>query len=160
MKTLVFFAIGVLFGITLYMSEVSSWFRIYEMFQFNSFHMYGGHWLCLVFWNHHYFYHQKIETQILFGQCSNYLPQKRERLETLSVWGNYFWWWMGPFRSLSRSDVFPFGSRVSSHCHCHFLCNFWYFYLRFASIQTAALKLFLKYENSNAPFWFDPIDRM
>ncbi len=23
------------------MSEVSSWFRIYEMFQFNSFHMYG-----------------------------------------------------------------------------------------------------------------------
>ena len=41
MKTLVFFAIGILFGITLYMSEVSSWFRIYEMFQFNSFHMYG-----------------------------------------------------------------------------------------------------------------------
>jgi uncharacterized protein len=41
MKTLVFFSIGVLFGITLYMSEVSSWFRIYEMFQFDSFHMYG-----------------------------------------------------------------------------------------------------------------------
>ena len=41
MKTLVFFSIGVLFGIILYMSEVSSWFRIYEMFQFNSFHMYG-----------------------------------------------------------------------------------------------------------------------
>lgn len=41
MKTITYFAIGILFGITLYMSEVSSWFRIYEMFQFNAFHMYG-----------------------------------------------------------------------------------------------------------------------
>lgn len=41
MKSLVFFAIGILFGIILYMSEVSSWFRIYEMFRFQSFHMYG-----------------------------------------------------------------------------------------------------------------------
>jgi len=41
MKTIVFFTVGVLFGITLYMSEVSSWFRIFEMFRFESFHMYG-----------------------------------------------------------------------------------------------------------------------
>lgn len=41
MKTIVFFAVGVLFGITLYMSEVSSWFRVFEMFRFESFHMYG-----------------------------------------------------------------------------------------------------------------------
>jgi uncharacterized protein len=41
MKTVVFFTIGVLFGITLYMSEVSSWFRIFEMFRFKSFHMCG-----------------------------------------------------------------------------------------------------------------------
>jgi uncharacterized membrane protein YedE/YeeE len=41
MKTITYFAIGIFFGITLYMSEVSSWFRIYEMFQFNAFHMYG-----------------------------------------------------------------------------------------------------------------------
>ena len=40
MKTLVFYSIAVFFEITLYMYEVSSWFRIYEMFQFNSFHMY------------------------------------------------------------------------------------------------------------------------
>jgi len=41
MNILLYFLIGTLFGITLYMSEVSSWFRIYEMFHFNSFHMYG-----------------------------------------------------------------------------------------------------------------------
>ncbi len=33
--------VGILFGITLYKSEAISWFRIYEMFHFQSFHMYG-----------------------------------------------------------------------------------------------------------------------
>lgn len=32
---------GIIFGIVLIKSEVASWFRIYEMFQFDSFHMYG-----------------------------------------------------------------------------------------------------------------------
>ncbi len=33
--------VGILFGITLYKAEAVSWFRIYEMFHFQSFHMYG-----------------------------------------------------------------------------------------------------------------------
>ena len=41
MKSLGYLAIGVLFGITMYKSEAASWFRIYEMFRFASFHMYG-----------------------------------------------------------------------------------------------------------------------
>lgn len=36
-----FILIGILFGVTLYKSEAVSWFRIYEMFHFQSFHMYG-----------------------------------------------------------------------------------------------------------------------
>ena len=36
-----FFLIGVGFGILLIKSEVVSWFRIQEMFRFQSFHMYG-----------------------------------------------------------------------------------------------------------------------
>ena len=40
-KYSIFFLIGIVFGITLIKSEVASWFRIYEMFQFKSFHMYG-----------------------------------------------------------------------------------------------------------------------
>jgi uncharacterized protein len=36
-----FFFVGVLFGIVLTKSEVISWFRIQEMFRFQSFHMYG-----------------------------------------------------------------------------------------------------------------------
>lgn len=41
MKYLKFLAIGVFLGIILYKSEAASWFRIFEMFHFASFHMYG-----------------------------------------------------------------------------------------------------------------------
>lgn len=41
MRTLVYLIIGIIFGITLIKSEAASWFRIYEMFRFESFHMYG-----------------------------------------------------------------------------------------------------------------------
>jgi len=40
-KYILFFLVGVLLGILFIKSEVASWFRIYEMFQFKSFHMYG-----------------------------------------------------------------------------------------------------------------------
>ena len=41
MKKIKFLIIGVLFGIILSKAEVISWYRIYEMFKFQSFHMYG-----------------------------------------------------------------------------------------------------------------------
>ena len=40
-KILSYLFIGIFFGIVMYKSEAASWFRIYEMFQFQSFHMYG-----------------------------------------------------------------------------------------------------------------------
>ncbi len=41
MKNIKFLLVGVLFGIILSKTEVVSWYRIYEMFKFQSFHMYG-----------------------------------------------------------------------------------------------------------------------
>lgn len=41
MRSLVYLLIGIFFGIVLFKSEAASWFRIYEMFHFDSFHMYG-----------------------------------------------------------------------------------------------------------------------
>lgn len=41
MKYLTYLVIGIFFGIIMFKSEAASWFRIYEMFQFGSFHMYG-----------------------------------------------------------------------------------------------------------------------
>lgn len=41
MKFLKYLFIGILFGIILTKAEIISWYRIYEMFRFQSFHMYG-----------------------------------------------------------------------------------------------------------------------
>ena len=41
MKYFKFLIIGIIFGIILVKSEAVSWYRIYEMFRFESFHMYG-----------------------------------------------------------------------------------------------------------------------
>ena len=41
MKFIKFLFVGILFGITLTKAEVISWYRIYEMFRFQAFHMYG-----------------------------------------------------------------------------------------------------------------------
>ncbi|MEM8584658.1 MAG: DUF6691 family protein [Bacteroidota bacterium] len=41
MRNLIYLIIGVFFGIVMTKSEAVSWFRIQEMFRFESFHMYG-----------------------------------------------------------------------------------------------------------------------
>lgn len=41
MKFLKFLLVGIVLGIVLVKSEAVSWYRIYEMFRFESFHMYG-----------------------------------------------------------------------------------------------------------------------
>ena len=41
MNVLKYLLVGFVFGIVLTKSEAVSWYRIYEMFQFQSFHMYG-----------------------------------------------------------------------------------------------------------------------
>ena len=41
MRGLKFLIIGIVFGIVMTKSEAVSWFRIQEMFRFDSFHMYG-----------------------------------------------------------------------------------------------------------------------
>ena len=41
MKNIKFLLVGVIFGVIFTKAEIISWFRIYEMFRFESFHMYG-----------------------------------------------------------------------------------------------------------------------
>lgn len=41
MHYLKFIAIGILFGVVMVKAEIISWYRIFEMFRFESFHMYG-----------------------------------------------------------------------------------------------------------------------
>ncbi len=41
MKYFIFLLVGIFFSVFLVKSEAVSWYRIYEMFRFQSFHMYG-----------------------------------------------------------------------------------------------------------------------
>lgn len=41
MKLLKYLGLGIFFGIILTKAEIVSWFRIFEMFRFDAFHMYG-----------------------------------------------------------------------------------------------------------------------
>ena len=41
MKFINYLLLGIVFGVTLSKAEIISWYRIYEMFKFQSFHMYG-----------------------------------------------------------------------------------------------------------------------
>ncbi len=41
MRVVGYLFIGIFFGIVMFKSEAASWFRIYEMFRFEAFHMYG-----------------------------------------------------------------------------------------------------------------------
>jgi uncharacterized membrane protein YedE/YeeE len=61
MKLLKFLGTGILFGIIMVKSQVISWYRIQEMFLFDSFHMYGV-----------------IGTAVTLGVIGTYLIKRRQ----------------------------------------------------------------------------------
>lgn len=65
MKFLKFLFVGIFFGIVLVKSEAVSWYRIYEMFKFQSFHMYGI-----------------IGSAVVLGICGIYLIKKYQLKST------------------------------------------------------------------------------
>ena len=77
MKSLVYIIIGTFLGVVLYKSEAASWFRIYEMFQFDSFHMYGiigsalAVGIALVFWI------KKSKIKSFSGETINILDKEK-----------------------------------------------------------------------------------
>lgn len=89
MKNLVYIILGTFLGIVLYKSEAASWFRIYEMFQFDSFHMYGiiGSALALgvvfVQWI------KKSKTKSFFGETIN-IPDKEKSFVRYILGGTLF----------------------------------------------------------------------
>lgn len=66
---------GILFGIILIKSEVVSWYRIQEMFRFQSFHMYGVMGSALVVGICSIYLIKRFEVKTIKGEKIN-LPQK------------------------------------------------------------------------------------
>ena len=89
MKNIVYVFLGTFLGIVLYKSEAASWFRIYEMFQFDSFHMYGiiGSALAvgvvLVFWI------KKSKIKSFSGEIIQ-IPDKEKSLTRYILGGTLF----------------------------------------------------------------------
>ena len=75
MRQIYFLFIGILFGIIMFKSEAASWFRIYEMFQFQSFHMYGIIGSALFFGVIMIQFIKKFKLKSVFGEQIN-IPDK------------------------------------------------------------------------------------
>ena len=75
MRQIYFLFIGILFGIIMFKSEAASWFRIYEMFQFQSFHMYGIIGSALFFGVIMIQFIKKFKIKSVFGEQIN-IPDK------------------------------------------------------------------------------------
>ena len=117
MRTLSYLSIGIFFGITLFKSEAASWFRIYEMFRFESFHMYGiiGTALCLGILTTQAI--KRFEINSFYGEKIEFKP-KDKKCQALPLWRHFIWIGMGFGRRMPRTDVCPFGRRILLHCHC------------------------------------------
>ncbi|MBK8489390.1 MAG: YeeE/YedE family protein [Saprospirales bacterium] len=76
MRIFSFFLVGIAFGIIMTKSEVISWFRIHEMFRFESFHMYGIIGTAVVIGAILIYAMKKIPIKTLDGQVITYTPMK------------------------------------------------------------------------------------
>jgi len=76
MKNISFFAVGILFGIVMTKSEAISWYRIQEMFRFESFHMYGIIGTAVVFSALIIWGMKKFKMRTLRGTEVSYTPMK------------------------------------------------------------------------------------
>ena len=89
-RSLLFLSIGILFGITMYKSEAASWFRIYEMFQFQAFHMYGIIGSALAFGTVFTFLLKRFKATSLLDGQEILLPNKDKGWKRYLFGGTFF----------------------------------------------------------------------
>ena len=99
MKFLKFFLVGVLFGIVMSKAEIISWYRIYEMFKFQSFHMYGIIGSAVVLGMISMFFFRKNMVKTFEGQDIHIEPKKK-----------------GLFRNLLGGTLFGLGWALAGAC--------------------------------------------
>lgn len=77
MQYLKFIALGVLFGIVMVKAEIISWFRIFEMFSFQSFHMYGIIGSAVGLGVIGTYFMKKNNVVSIYGDKINFLPKNK-----------------------------------------------------------------------------------
>jgi uncharacterized membrane protein YedE/YeeE len=99
MKLIKFLFIGILFGIILTKSEVISWFRIQEMFRFQSFYMYGVIGTAVIIGIIGVLIIKKMGWKSIDGTPIDFTPKKME-----------------PYRVLLGGTVFGLGWAMTGAC--------------------------------------------
>lgn len=77
MRLVYFLITGILFGITMTKSEAISWYRIQEMFRFQSFHMYGIIGVAVVLGVLIHFFIKKSGSNNLFGEAIRFTDKPK-----------------------------------------------------------------------------------
>lgn len=122
MKFLKFLVLGVFFGIIMAKSEAMSWFRIQEMFRFQSFHMYGI-----------------IGTAVVLGAIGVALIK---RFKVKDINGNVIQYAdkePGVAKGLVGGSLFGMGWAVTGACPGPIVVNFGYGYWPFAVVFVSAV---------------------
>jgi uncharacterized membrane protein YedE/YeeE len=99
MKYIKFFLVGILFGIVMTKAEIISWYRIYEMFKFQSFHMYGIIGSAVVLGMISMFLFRKKMVKTFEGQEIHITPKK-----------------MGLYRNMLGGILFGLGWALAGAC--------------------------------------------
>jgi uncharacterized membrane protein YedE/YeeE len=76
MRQIIFLLSGIIFGIIMTKSEAISWYRIHEMFRFESFHMYGIIGTAVVLGAFFMFLMRKGIIKTIDGETVTYTPMK------------------------------------------------------------------------------------
>lgn len=77
MRAITYLLIGIVFGITMFKSEAASWFRIYEMFKFESFHMYGIIGSALVIGIIMVQFIKRLKIKSFYGETIHFIPKAK-----------------------------------------------------------------------------------
>ena len=99
MKLLKFFLTGVFFGIVLSKSQAVSWYRIFEMFKFQSFHMYGIIGSAVVVGIILFQLIKATKMKAITGEPIKFIPKKR-----------------GKYRNIFGGIIFGFGWALAGAC--------------------------------------------
>ena len=120
MKYLKFLMVGVVFGIVMSKAEIISWYRIYEMFKFQSFHMYGVIGSAVVLGAILVYGIKQTHLKSLYGKEIEFKPKKKSIIRYLAG-GTLFGlgWAMtgacpGPMFVLLGKGIFPIAIVIAS----------------------------------------------
>jgi hypothetical protein len=96
-----YLVVGVAFGVVFLKAEIISWFRIQEMFRFQSFHMYGVIGSAVVIGAISVFLIKKFNIKTIYGEDIEFHPKK---FKGPDLWWSVVWLRLG-HRCMSRSII-------------------------------------------------------